>query len=1040
MSNVPLTYGMNRISRWATIILLTLFVLLTINAVASYFTPAHALKLTELCDQQFSYAAPVDSEGSYGSEYGVDGLNVTPATESYSGMGSTNLAYGVAGYSWQVSGNTFCNGTVINPVTTAFANFLLSMLTSAASNLEGVILLAFSSALTQTVLNETSLLTRFIAAVQSGFWAEWGNAIILVSIGVIAWYFVRRGVKDAAPRMIWTSVAVALLTSFAATTLLSSLATNIQNVRTDFSLAAVNTVMGSDCPSSSDISSQECIANTITSSTLDPVFSYGAAGEMAKMNPEWVVGEDNATGTRDPGSVVYYKADSNMEWDGKKLEQVTLPAAGVVPTTNTDGHPTIAEYLRWTQTNTAAETAAVKNGDITGCSTLNAPAPDELSKKAGDELCYYKWQVRSAVLYSMAGKSASSYSAASGNMVFDYRIQPALMAIPSTGFAINAATFMGAHVIFLNLEFLIQMVALIFVLILVALKASPSPFMDWGGGVAMNTIKVTMLGMMVGALVIILTIVNTIIDKAFNDPLGDLYTLGISGNGFLIVTIMTALVIGVSVIALYVLYFRALRRLKQGNPALAKHDDNSFGAKVRGATNKVLATGGATAATLMSGGTVAAAGFAGLKAGSNASSDPSASMMKSLTSGITQGHRSGSKSAIKQAAKQSAEDKFQQAGVTFEKAMGDMQAANVENNTAEHYQNEANRHEHEAEKADANAETINQQADALEHKSDKFFNDFAAHTPKGKSLQKNVNDAEDALDARAQQTNQKQAALDKFLVDKGATVSHAQVADPKTGNMLTEVTDLSTGATNYLPADQYDPALEKTNIFSPSELDHYNDLSAKRDQAALYESDAQREYTFHQDEYQRHLQNTREDVLGMTNEQIDATYGTQDPQLGKELRSWRAEQLDAQNLRAQANAYTQQASAHRADQRVAETQMKQHANSAQQHLYQARSNLHQADAQATPTTTAQRKMTDYQKGDHLMQNAQEFERQQARAQAAGATQKPVTLVDSQVSTSAPGAISKSVPQVEAPVRRMKENTVPVAPSASNPSIKHYTLK
>lgn len=1001
MSNVPLTYGMNRISRWATIILLTLFVLLTINAVASYFTPAHALKLTELCDQQFSYAAPVDSKGSYGSEYGVDGLNVTPATESYSGMGSTNLAYGVAGYSWQVSGNTFCNGTVINPVTTAFANFLLSMLTSAASNLEGTIILAFSSALTQTVLSETSLLTRFITAVQSGFWAEWGNAIILVSLGVIAWYFVRRGVKDAAPRMIWTSVAVALLASFSATTLLSSMATSVQNLRTDFSLAAASMVMGSDCPSGSKVSDQECIASTITSSTLDPVFSYGSAGEMANSRPEWVVGESLETGTRDPGSVVYYKADSNMEWENKKLEQVTLPAAGVVPTTNTNGQPTIAEYLRWTQTNTAAETAAIKNGDITGCSTLNAPAPDELSKKAGDELCYYKWQVRSAVLYSMAGKSASSYNAASGNMVFDYRIQPALMAIPSTGFAINAATFMGAHVIFLNLEFLIQMIALIFVLILVALKAAPSPVIDWGGGVAMNTIKVTMLGMMVGALVIIIKIVNTIIDKAFNDPLGDLHTLGTSGNAFLLITIMTALVIGVSVVALYVLYFRGLRRLKQGNPALAKHDDNSFGAKVRGATNKVLATGGATATALMSGGTLTAAGFAGLKAGSHASSDPNASMMKSLTSGITQGHRSGSKSAIKQAAKQSAEDKFQQAGVTFEKAMGDMQAANVENNAAEHYQNEANRHEREAQKADANAETINQQADALEHKSDHFFNNFAADAPKGKSLQKNVNDAEDALDARAQQTNQKQAALDKFLVNKGATVSHAQVADPKTGNMLTEVTDLSTGATNYLPADQYDPALEKTNIFSPSELDHYNDLSVKRDQAALYESDAQREFNFHQDEYHRHLQSTREDVLGMTNEQIDATYGAKDPQLGKELRSWRAEQLDAQNLRAQANAYTQEANAHRADQRAAEAQQKQHATAAQQHLYQARSNLRQADAQATPTTTAQRKMTEYQKGDHLVQHTQEFERQQARAQAAGAAQKPVVLVDNPDPTPAP---------------------------------------
>lgn len=990
-----LTYGMNRAARITTIIMLVLVTLLAINALAVAFTPAHALKLTEMCDQQFSYNAPVESKGSLGaSNPQVNGLNVTPSGGSYSGIGSISQAYGLSGISWQVSGNTFCNSTVMNPVTTGMANFLLSGIVAMGSLFITIVQVALSSALVQAILERTNLLSTVTGAVQGTFWAEWGPFITVLSLLLILWFMFRKGVKDAGGRLLWVAAAAALLASSVTTPLLADSAARVQDIRAGMGASLSTTFMGKDCPA--EMEPAECITSAVSSGVIDPVFNYGAAGDMADLQPRWVVdtgGDKYTTGTRDPGSVVIYKEDANMDWDGKKSKSVTLPAAGAVPTTNEDGRPTVAEYMRWTQTYTAAETAAIKGEKLKGCSTLNAPSQDKLDDKSGEELCYYKWQVRSALLYSMAGDtSVASYNAASGNQDFNYRIQPAILAFPTSGLALIAGGFIGTHMSFLQLEYIVKIIMVLFVFVLVILKASPRPFFDWGGGVLLNIIKSALLSMMFGGLIVLWELVNKGVRAAFSDPSSPLFVATVASP--LMPIIMTAFLFGVGVIVLYVLYFKALKKLTEGNPTLAAHNRNSMGAKLKGGTNKTLAAGTAGVTTAVSGGTLGAATFAAFRTGSRVSSDPDASLMRGITSGITQGHRSGGKSAAKQAAKNSAAERIGQSRVAEGKMNDSFNAAELEMRSAQNYQADAQQYQHKAEEAERDAAAATFAAEQLEHQSDNAFDAFAKSTPEGQALQQDVVTAGNELDRAGAQSQQKQDDLDAYLLAKGVSESHARVTDPTTGRELTEVTNLSTGAKTLQPAKNYNPALEQSKLFKPAELDHYNQLATKRDQARTYSSEAANAYNTAQRSYADHVQDTRAKVLTMTNTEIDKTYGTGigNPQQGKMLRDWKAEQQQAQNLHAQASGYMSEAQKHRAQQNISERAAAGHANAAQKHVYDANSYMRRADTLATPTTTEHKKMADgYKQGDHIRQHAPRLEAIQAQAQSYGATRKPVKV-------------------------------------------------
>lgn len=985
--------------------MLIILTLLAINAIAVAFTPAHAIKITEICDQQFNYNAPVESKGTLGATgFTADGMNISSA--SYTGIGNVGQAYGLSGVSWQVSGNTFCNSTVMNPVTTGLANFLLSGLVSAASMFSTIIQVSMSSAVVQIILERTNLLSTIAFAVQNTFWAEWGTFITIMSLIVILWFFFRKGAKDGLPRLLWVSIAAALLTGSLTTSFLTDLGTGIQNVRGGISTAATATLLGDDCPAG-ELPAQECIASTVSSGVIDPVFNYGAAGDLAEVKPKWIVGHNDdalTTGQRKPGENVFYKEDSNMDWDAKKLKEVVLPATGVVPTVNGDGNPTVAEYMRWTQTYTAAETSAIKSGQIKGCSTLNAPAQGELAEKAGEELCFYKWQVRSALLYSMAGDtSVASYNAASGNQDFNYRIQPAMLALPSSGFALAGGSFIGWHMFFLQLEFIIQIIMVLFVFVLVMLKASPKPLMHWSGAVAMNTIKASLLGMMFGGLIILWNLVSELTSAAFTESGSYLSVMAATGGGYLMSAIMQGCLFGIGIIVLYVLYFKAVRKLAEGNPALASHNNNSMGAKLKGITNKSLAAGAAGVTTVATGGTMAAAAFAGTRAGSRASSDPNASMIQGVTSGITQGHRSGGKSAAKKAAKFSAQDRIAQAAASNSKMLGSFNNAEMEIGKANQFSKEADDYRTKAESAENDAATVQHQATLLEHKNDENFNDFAKETVEGQRLQDEIAATGQDLNRASTQTEAKQENLDAFLLSKGVTESHSRVTDPKTGNELTEVTDLSTGKVRMQDASTYNPQLEKGAIFTPAETDRYNTLSTKRDQAALYETEAKGQYTNAQRNYKEYVKDTRAEVLGMTNQQIDATYGSGvgKPEQGKVLRDWKSEQLQAQQLRASANSYSSQATVHRANERDAKRVATEHANRAQTYLHESNAHMRKADTFASPTTTAQRKMSNgYEKGDYVRQNAPRIEELQAKVRAAGATGAPVK-VEMPVSASHP---------------------------------------
>lgn len=992
--NLSLTQGMNTATRWATITVFILLTLMALNTLVSAFTPAAALKITEICDQQFNFTAPVESKGFLGSSgYNSTGVHVTPGDANYVGVGNLTQPYGTSGLFWQVSGNTFCDATAINPVTTGVANFLLSGLVAAATIFETLLLVAFSSVVVTLILEKMNILTTVVSAVQNTFWAEWGTVITLISLFVILFIFFKSGLKTAGTRFLWVAVAAALLGGSFTTNLLSDASTSVSEMRSGVATSAAAAISGQNCTNGS-IPAELCISSSIVSGVIDPVFNYGAAGDMADKTPIWAIDDDKAFGESGPGGTVYYKADSNMERDGKNLKPVTLPPAGVVPTTHST--PTTAEYMRWTQTYTAAETKAIKEGHIKGCSTLTAPGLKDLEKKAGEELCYYKWQVRAALLYGMAGDSTvASYNAASGNQDFASRIQPALLALPSSGFALGAGGLLSGHNFFLMMEYVIQWIMVIFVLVIVMVKGNHKPIVDWAGGVLMNTIKVVLLGLMFGGVVVLWNWVGAILQEAFTSPASPVAFLFAGGSYLLVMSAMQGLLFGIGIVVIYALYFKALKKLGEGNPSLAQYNRNSFGAKVKGATTKTLAAGTAGAVTLGSGGTLAAAAFATAKTGSRVSADPDASIIRGITTGATQGHRSGGKSAAKKAAKISAQESMANADHKRDQALTSITTAQKQLTIADQHKQTAGQHYQQADQAEQSAELASQEAEALEHKGDTEMEAFYDTTTQAQPVQKEIAQTATVLRRASGKTASKQDDLDTYLTLKGVHTSHRLVTDPTTGKQATEVTDLSSGRITYEDAAHYNPGLELNAQLNTTEVAKFEDLTAKRDQAANLEDTARAEYEHAVRVREEQITDLRQSVLSMTHQEIEKTYGAGvgDPSQGQKLREWKDQQLKAQSLRAQATSYQTQAQQQRIKGKQSEETATYHANIAQKNIKTSYTYIRQADQAATPKTTAHRKLTSYQRGDYLREFNPQVQAMQTQALSLGANAKKAVIIE-----------------------------------------------
>lgn len=987
----PTTLAFNKATRITSITLAVLLLLITLNALVAFFTPAHA-GLLDICDQKFEFSAPVDSNGTYGADNpNVDGVNVSPAG-GYAGLGTIDQAYGLSGYFWQDSGYSFCSDSARNPLTTGVGNLLLSMLVSAGQALQGMISFGFSNAIFEILLGDNGVLTSIMRTFHERFWGTWGNFIILISLIYILWSLFAKGLKDAMVKFLWTSAVAAVIASFGTNTWLLGFADWTTDVRTGLAADAATTFTpGGHCDEG--VSSAECVSVTISSGVVGPVWAYGAAGSQADAQPVWAVSDSNATGERVGGDTVYYKADNNMDPDGKNLKAVVLPAAGVVPTTNPDGNPSVAEYLRWTQTYTAAETAALKLDERKSlrCSALNAPKPGDLDKSEHEgELCYYKWKVRVALLYGLAASNPSAYQAASGFLGADFRIQGALLSLPVGLATISGASFMGIHLGVLQAEFAILIIAVVVALIASMLRSSPRTMADWLGALGMNTIKAILVAFMLTALIIFSSMVREGILGLFQ-PGGALSALGGTSIAFQITALIGSAVVFFILIALYIAYFKAIAKLKEKNPNLASADDSSLGTKIRTGTAKSLAFGAGGVATVATGGSMKAAAFAGVKSAQKAPEGANASMLKAVTGGISQGHRSGGKSAAKLAAKDSAKDRMQEGGQLKAAAQPKLNAADQNVKAAEYYRKEAGNHTQKAQAADANARAATSDAQRLEGIATPKMDAQAASTPKGQQL---AAAAAQAKAKHATATAQAQAAednLNNFLTQTGATVTHAQVTDPGTGKLVTAVTDLSTGDTSYQPAEVYDPDLEKNKVFTQAQAATYDQLVVARDDTEKNEAHAAQAVKLYQQDYDQHLADNRSQALRMSNKQIQTKYGQTNPDLAQEMLTYKANQAQAQKLRATANGYTQQATSHRQNARAAETKATSHANEAVKNLNQAGRTLQQADQKLTPNTTAYKKMSNYKKGDVLEENLGRYDVLAARAKAAGASKQAAPL-------------------------------------------------
>ena len=917
MNSITFKLKVNTIQRW-TLALIVLFLTLTfINWVQLYFAPHAFAGITDLCDNQYSYEAPTSSDSDFlvSNGYNIDGVSVTPKDPGqYTGLAQASIPYGLAGFQWQVSGNNMCNGTVLNPATTMIANWIFAIVLSGASIIKMLIMFAFSPVIAQLFLSN-NFMSRFFTGAVSNFWADWGTLITLIGIGFCAWLLIKRGLKSSLGNFLWTAVAVALIVGAGTTGLIGNMATGFQAIRGDVTSSLTASLI-TDCEG--DSSAAECIAGYVSSEIVYPTWAYGAAGDQYNQQPKYATTPNGkAFAQRVAGDTVYYKTEANMD-KGGKMQGVKLPARGVIPTANSDGNPSVAEIMRWTQTYTSVESKAIQDGKIAGCSSLNAPEQDKLSKKAGEELCYYKWQIRSATLYGLAnnGATTSAYHAASGNQAFTYRIQPAILAVPTSGTAFTGISVISGHMIFLQIEFIIQMAMVIFVLIYSVLRASPRAILDWAGGVGLNTIKVFLLGAMFAGVLIMWNLVKGAIDKATGVG-GDgtaanaILSFALSSaGGFVILANMQALVFGIALLAMYLLYFKAIRKIASGNAALAAHNENSMGGKVQSAVGKTAMVSAAVGATAASGGTLGTTAMAGAKAAGQAARRGEVGILRGVSDGLSTGQSTAHQAANKVDNKE--RDLSTMTLLDNANTEGDQHYSKAETSLNSAKIAQANAENHEAAQAEdqTNADNYTQQADTLSHARDPQFERYVQRrSPQGKAAYEAMKAKEPELAKAKGETAKKQADLDTFLSNRDMSTTHQQITDGQ-GNVQTEVTDLSTGEKTYAPASTYDANLEEYKVFAnPADKKQYDSLTQQRDNAAVDEADIQSQYDGLSETYNEEVQAERRNVMGMTSADIDKKYGAQSPE-AKLLKDWRNDQHKAQQLRNTASYYTQSAASH----------------------------------------------------------------------------------------------------------------------------------
>lgn len=814
--------------------------------------------LDKICDAQYSMSPPGYSDSPENHGHKVNGTDVSPSNTSYKEIQDPWGAYGTSGYDWVVYETFPCDpgDTAQRTAGNIIANWLFGWLAAMLSLIRAYITVPFSSDLITPFISSDIVKNIFRTFDEKIIQA--GVLSLIMSLGM-AWILFtihRNGFKITVSRIIGSIAASSVAAALVSTQITSNLYTNGNKIASDISLIPAAAVAG-NCSSGGGEDANttvKCISGVFSSRVITPVYMYGAIGEnKGDEKAKFISGPGKTPEELGPGSEVIYNKKSNSYISDDKFlvfdtggqgDAVTikLPDAGVVPTVNSD-NPTWSEYMRWTSSYTTAEKQAIDAGEIQACSLTTMPSLEKLHEQAEKtpDLCTKKWQVRAALLYSMAA-GGGGYQTAAGKTPFADRLPAVATNFIPTYLMGTAVAFLGMHRMLINLDLIFLALMVWFRFALMSVTGNWGNFKYIVGDHGIVALKIIGLGLVLSGVVLAQGIVYNVFEES---PILGGMSLYARGG-------LTAAVTLLAFITCYILYFRGMRRIIKNNEVLARAQAKTIGGHVKTATVKTLNTGAAAAGAAMTGGMTA--GLTAIAMQVLQKSKQKENEELDLEKNFAKGHTRGSEQQRSRDAKQrkaslqniaksqirdtqpqyhnALDDAFNTADEyeSLNEQIGDVQKQhNIKSatlaNTAEQQELEqktanTKKENYATQKAEHDAklrERVNMLLGSQQQYADSAGNPVMGPNGVPLTYSDKLSEASHALAQARSAQAQAEAKLKQYLSDTDRNVMHQLNYDKNGQAVDVTVTDLATGSTRTAPVSEYDHDFSQANLFSTAE-------------------------------------------------------------------------------------------------------------------------------------------------------------------------------------------------------------------------------
>lgn len=824
--------------------------------------------LDKICDAQYTMNAPSFSDSTIESGHTTDGTNIKPTKVSYTDITDFWGAYGSAGYEWTNYESLPCNPVDTGTTTagTVLSNWIFGAFTGLLGLLRAYINVPFSNDFVEPFLSSQTVQDLFKYFDQNLIQAGFLTAVTGIGGSWILLQLHKNGTKLTLFRIIGSIVASAAAAVIITTQVAMGLYSWINSTGSYISLipaAAVSSTC-SGVAANDPQGTVNCVSGSITSKIINPVYFSGAIGEnqgdaKAKFITK-IAGQPEEVG---PGSKVIYNKKStayitdDKNWlgfdsggQGDKVE-ITLPAAGVVPTVNSD-NPTWGEYMHWTTSYTKAEREAIENGDVKACNFTTMPELEKLHEQAekNPDLCTQKWMVRAALMYSMAN-GGGGYPTAAGKTPFADRLPAATSSVIPTALVVDSMAILGLHRLIITLELIFLALMLWFHFVVVAFTGNWSALQNTGLRHALIFAKIVGLGLVLSGTILSSHISYNIFEQA------------LPGIPLYVRSNLSATITVVGFIACYILYFRGMRKFVKMSPALVQAQGKSFTGRIKTTGVTALNIGAAAAGAAVTGGASAALGAAiagGIKT-AQSDKEEKLDVVKEFDNAqrrATTNQFFRERNRTNQARKQSAANQAIENRDHINKSLTDVIDYNKEYDTlVGQYENAQTEHDQKI-GALTNTKNTNENKE-LEAKNQKeaLTQDKTEHDQKirerlnlmvganRKVLDENgkpitgpngetvtyadqINQASAAVNNAKTKQDKAQDALNDYLTKNNleGTSMHTMNYDANNNPTDVTVTDLTTGETNTLPTTHYDHELSQESLFpNPENYQQYQELA-----------------------------------------------------------------------------------------------------------------------------------------------------------------------------------------------------------------------